>query len=60
MWAGDGRSLFFVSDRSGSENIWRIPTASGRRGSEAAHRRELRKQDAQLDKAVEVLLAELK
>ena len=24
MWAGDGRSLFFVSDRSGAENIWQI------------------------------------
>src|SRR6266545_1050669 len=22
MWAADGRSLFFVSDRSGAENIW--------------------------------------
>ncbi len=28
MWAGDGRSLFFVSDRSGAENIWQIPTAA--------------------------------
>jgi Tol biopolymer transport system component len=23
-WAADGRSLFFISDRSGSHNIWRI------------------------------------
>ena len=22
MWSGDGRSLFFMSDRSGAENIW--------------------------------------
>jgi Tol biopolymer transport system component/C-terminal processing protease CtpA/Prc len=22
MWAGDGKSLFYMSDRSGSENIW--------------------------------------
>ncbi len=25
MWAPDGKSLFFVSDRTGSENIWRQP-----------------------------------
>jgi tricorn protease len=29
MWAGDGRSLFFVSDRRGTENIWQIGTAAG-------------------------------
>jgi Tol biopolymer transport system component/C-terminal processing protease CtpA/Prc len=29
MWAGDGRSLFHVSDRSGTENIWQTPIASG-------------------------------
>jgi tricorn protease len=23
MWAGDGRTLFYVSDRSGAQNIWR-------------------------------------
>lgn len=25
MWSGDGNSLFFMSDRSGSENIWTKP-----------------------------------
>ncbi|MBL8234330.1 MAG: PD40 domain-containing protein [Bryobacterales bacterium] len=25
MWSGDGKSLFFVSDRTGVENIWRQP-----------------------------------
>ena len=25
MWSGDGRSLFFMSDRSGAENIWTQP-----------------------------------
>jgi tricorn protease len=25
MWAGDGKSLYFMSDRSGSENIWHAP-----------------------------------
>src|SRR3954462_6878755 len=29
MWSGDGRSLFFVSDRGGAENLWQIDTASG-------------------------------
>ncbi len=28
MWSGDGRSLFFVSDRSGAENLWQISTAA--------------------------------
>jgi tricorn protease len=25
MWMADGRSLFFVSDRSGTQNIWALP-----------------------------------
>jgi Tol biopolymer transport system component len=25
MWSGDGTSLFFMSDRSGAENIWMTP-----------------------------------
>jgi Tol biopolymer transport system component len=25
MWSADGRSLFFVSDRSGAQNIWSLP-----------------------------------
>jgi tricorn protease len=25
MWAGDGRSLYFMSDRGGTENIWQAP-----------------------------------
>jgi Tol biopolymer transport system component/C-terminal processing protease CtpA/Prc len=29
MWAGDGTSLFFMSDRSGAENIWQLATAAG-------------------------------
>ncbi len=30
MWSGDGRSLFYVSDRGGAENIWTRPaTAAG-------------------------------
>ena len=27
MWSGDGNALFFMSDRSGSENIWRAAIA---------------------------------
>ncbi|HEX5473359.1 MAG TPA: S41 family peptidase [Vicinamibacterales bacterium] len=29
MWDGDGRSLYFVSDRTGAENIWRIDAQPG-------------------------------
>ena len=29
MWAGDGASLYFVSDRTGTENIWHTPVAAG-------------------------------
>lgn len=29
MWAADARSLYFVSDKSGSENIWNKPIAGG-------------------------------
>ena len=29
MWSGDGNSLFYVSDRSGAENLWVRPVAGG-------------------------------
>lgn len=29
MWSGDGSSLYWVSDVSGSENIWTIPASGG-------------------------------
>ena len=29
MWAADGKSLLYVSDRSGAENIWQTPVAAG-------------------------------
>ncbi|MBA3950158.1 MAG: PD40 domain-containing protein, partial [Acidobacteria bacterium] len=29
MWSGDGRTLFFMSDRDGAENLWRRPAAAG-------------------------------
>jgi Tol biopolymer transport system component len=31
MWAADGRSLFYVSDRSGAENIWARSLQAGAR-----------------------------
>ena len=30
MWAADGRTVYFMSDRSGAENIWSAPVGSGR------------------------------
>ena len=29
MWSGDGRSLYYVSDRGGAENIWVRPITAG-------------------------------
>ncbi len=29
MWAPDGRTLYFMSDEGGSENIWRMPVSGG-------------------------------
>ncbi|WP_395650633.1 S41 family peptidase [Brevundimonas sp.] len=29
MWTPDGQTLYFMSDKSGTENLWRIPTAGG-------------------------------
>jgi len=29
MWAPDGRTLYFMSDEGGSENIWRMPLSGG-------------------------------
>jgi len=28
-WSADGRSLFFVSTRSGSSQVWRLPLEGG-------------------------------
>ncbi|MBP6715912.1 MAG: PD40 domain-containing protein, partial [Acidobacteria bacterium] len=30
MWSADGRTLFYVSDRGGTENLWTRPAAAGR------------------------------
>ena len=29
MWTPDGQTLFFMSDKSGAENLWRMPVAGG-------------------------------
>jgi Tol biopolymer transport system component/C-terminal processing protease CtpA/Prc len=31
MWGDGGRSLYFMSDRGGAENIWKLPLAGGAR-----------------------------
>jgi Tol biopolymer transport system component/C-terminal processing protease CtpA/Prc len=37
MWNGDGRSLFFVSDRTGQENIWTIDTRADSEPRQMTH-----------------------
>jgi Tol biopolymer transport system component len=29
MWSADGQAIYFMSDESGAENIWRMPAAGG-------------------------------
>lgn len=29
MWSNDGGTLYYMSDRSGAENLWRVPLAGG-------------------------------
>ena len=29
MWAPDGRSIYYMSDASGTENLWRLSTEAG-------------------------------
>ena len=29
MWSADGRTIYFMSDRSGAENLWAVPAAGG-------------------------------
>jgi Tol biopolymer transport system component/C-terminal processing protease CtpA/Prc len=33
MWSGDGRTLYFMSERSGSQNLWSMPATSGARAT---------------------------
>ena len=39
MWSADGKSLFYVSDRSGAQNIWTMPIGGARAAGHAVHRR---------------------
>jgi Tol biopolymer transport system component/C-terminal processing protease CtpA/Prc len=38
MWSGDGRTLYFMSDRSGAQNIWSAPVAASGTGPNTAAR----------------------
>jgi Tol biopolymer transport system component/C-terminal processing protease CtpA/Prc len=35
MWSADGKTLYFMSDRSGTQNIWSAPSAPGASGARA-------------------------
>jgi Tol biopolymer transport system component/C-terminal processing protease CtpA/Prc len=37
MWDQSGKTIFFVSDRSGAENIWRVSPESGSTPSQVTH-----------------------
>ncbi len=42
MWSADGKSLYFVSDRSGSQNIWVLPCRNvGGSGAEGKSRHQI-------------------
>jgi tricorn protease len=34
MWSGDGESIYFMSDRSGAENLWRTASNAGTSGGD--------------------------
>lgn len=40
VWAPDGRSFYFLSERSGSFNVWRSPASPGARATQVTHHRE--------------------
>ena len=42
MWSGDGKSLFFMSDRSGAQNIWSVERSPCRAPTVQAPRRRSR------------------
>ncbi len=37
MWAPDGRTLYFVSDKSGDENLWALDTRGGAQPKQTTH-----------------------
>ncbi len=40
MWSVDGKSLFYMSDASGAENIWTVPVAAPESAKELTHFKE--------------------
>ncbi len=40
MWSVDGKSLFYMSDASGAENIWAVPVAAPESAKELTHFKE--------------------
>jgi len=40
MWSADGKTLFYMSDASGAENIWGVPVASPESAKELTHFKE--------------------
>ena len=37
MWSGDGKTLYFMSDRSGAQNIWEIAARGGEKARQVTH-----------------------
>jgi tricorn protease len=40
MWSADGKTLFYMSDASGAENIWAVPVATPALAKELTHFKE--------------------
>ena len=40
MWSADGKTLFYMSDASGAENIWAVPLAMPKSAKALTHFRE--------------------
>jgi tricorn protease len=40
MWSADGKTLFYMSDASGAENIWAVPVAAPASAKELTHFKE--------------------
>ncbi len=40
MWSADGKTLFYMSDASGAENIWAVPVAAPASAKEITHFKE--------------------
>ena len=40
MWSADGKTLFYMSDASGAENIWAVPVAAPASAKEMTHFKE--------------------